>query len=49
MEYFGFAHAVLSLLAVLAVVFIVCFLLYGMCKGYNMEKDMRLRNRRRYF
>ncbi|HRO43782.1 MAG TPA: hypothetical protein PL009_13170 [Flavipsychrobacter sp.] len=44
----NFTQALLNLLAILGIAFVVCFLFYGMLKGVNMEKEMRLRNRRRY-
>jgi len=44
----NFTQLLLNVLAVAAITFVICFLLYGMLKGVNLEKEMRIRNRRRY-
>jgi len=38
----------LSSFAMLLLMLVMSFLIYGMLRGYFMEKDMRLRNRRKY-
>lgn len=44
----NFTLTMLNLIALLAIAGVLCFLLYGMLKGVNMEREMRIRNRRRY-
>jgi len=44
----NFTQLLLNVLAFAGIAFVICFLIYGMLKGMNMEKEMRLKNRRRY-
>ncbi len=48
MEYSTITITLLNFAGALAVIFILGFLIYGMIKGVNLEKELRLRNRRRY-
>jgi hypothetical protein len=48
MEYTSITQALLNIVGILGLIFIIAFLMYGMLKGLNMEKEARLRNRRRY-
>jgi|GEM_PF-1840174 len=48
MEYSTITITLLNFIGALAVIFVLAFLMYGMIKGVNLEKEMRLRNRRRY-
>ena len=48
MEYSSISHVLLNSLSVVALLLIIAFLTYGMLKGMNMEREARLRNRRRY-
>ena len=48
MEYTSITQSLLNILGVLGLIFITAFLMYGMLKGFYMEKEARLRNRRRY-
>jgi flagellar biogenesis protein FliO len=45
----NFTHFLLSLIGILALVSVVGFLLFGFMKGILMERELRLRRRRRYF
>jgi len=45
----NFTHFLLSLLGILAILSIAGFLLFGFMKGILMERELRLRRRRRYF
>ena len=48
MEYSSISHVLLNILSVVALLLIIAFLTYGMLKGMNMEREARLRNKRRY-
>ena len=49
MNYSTFSDILLHIFSFLSVLAISGFLLYGMYKGYILEKEFRLRNRRKYF
>lgn len=48
MEYTSITQSLLNIIGILGLLLITAFLMYGMLKGYYMEKEARLRNRRRY-
>ncbi len=43
-----FSEILLEILSVSGLIAMVVFLIYGMLRGYLMEKEVRLRNRRKY-
>jgi hypothetical protein len=48
MEGITINHLILNGIAIIFLAFVFGFIIYGMIKGFQMEKDLRIRNRRRY-
>jgi hypothetical protein len=48
MELNSITQLLLNVFGILGLLLVMAFLMYGMLKGLNMEKEARMRNRRRY-